>query len=45
VLAITELVAEEVRAGRTARLAELSDEVAYLAIKLLSDEATAENAR
>lgn len=42
VLALTELVAEEVRAGRTARLTDLSDEVALLAIRLLSDDATAE---
>jgi AcrR family transcriptional regulator len=45
VLAITELVAEEVRAGRTARLTELSDEMSFLAIKLLADEATAKRAR
>src|SRR5437660_4055350 len=41
VLAITELVAEEVRAGRTARLTELTDDIALLAIRLLADEATA----
>jgi AcrR family transcriptional regulator len=45
VLAITELVAEEVRAGRTAKLTELSDDVALLAIRLLADDATAERAR
>jgi AcrR family transcriptional regulator len=44
VLAITELVAEEVRAGRTERLSELEEEVARLAIRLLADEATAESA-
>jgi AcrR family transcriptional regulator len=41
VLAITELVAEEVRAGRTARLEELAGEIARLAVKLLADDATA----
>jgi AcrR family transcriptional regulator len=45
VLAITELVAEEVRAGRTAELTGLSEEVALLAIRLLADDATAERAR
>jgi AcrR family transcriptional regulator len=45
VLAITELVAEEVRAGRTAKLTELSEDVALLAIKLLADDATAGRAR
>ncbi len=45
VTAITELVAEEVRAGRAERLTELSDEVAYLGIRMLSDDATAERAR
>ncbi|MCW3026930.1 MAG: putative transcriptional regulator, TetR family [Solirubrobacterales bacterium] len=44
VVAITELVAEEVRAGRTSRLTDLSDEIALLAIKLLADDATAERA-
>jgi AcrR family transcriptional regulator len=42
VLALTELVAEEVRAGRTAKLTDLSDQVALLAIRLLADDATAE---
>jgi AcrR family transcriptional regulator len=42
VLAITELVAEEVRAGRIDRLTDLSDDVALLAIRLLADDATAE---
>jgi hypothetical protein len=41
VLAITEVVAEEVRAGRTAQLEELVDELARLSIKLLADDATA----
>jgi AcrR family transcriptional regulator len=45
VVAITELVAEEVRAGRTSKLEELSDEVALLAIRLLADDETAERAR
>jgi hypothetical protein len=44
VLAITELVAEEVRAGRAERLHELEDELARLAIRLLSDDATAARA-
>ena len=44
VLAITELVAEEVRAGRTARLTDLAQEIALLAIRLLADEATAQRA-
>jgi hypothetical protein len=43
-VAITELVAEEVRAGRTSRLTDLSDEIALLAIRLLADDATAERA-
>lgn len=42
---ITELVAEEVRAGRAQELERLSDELALLAIKLLADDATAEQAR
>src|SRR2546421_6786158 len=42
VLAITELVAEEVRAGAVERLGELDDDVASLALRLLSNEATAE---
>lgn len=41
VLAITELVAEEVRAGRTERLPLLQDEIACLAIRLLADDTTA----
>jgi AcrR family transcriptional regulator len=41
VLAVTELVAEEVRAGRTAQLEELAGEIARLGIKLLADDATA----
>lgn len=44
VLAITELVAEEVRAGRTSKLTELSEQVALLAVRLLADDATAERA-
>ena len=45
VLAITELVAEEVRAGRTAQLTELSEQVALLGIRLLADDATAARVR
>src|SRR6202035_2389535 len=45
VVAITEIVAEEVRAGRTSKLTDLSDEIAVLAIRLLADDATAERAR
>jgi hypothetical protein len=45
VLAITELVAEEVRAGRTGELVALSEQVALLAIRLLADDATATRAR
>jgi AcrR family transcriptional regulator len=41
VLAITELVAEEVRAGRTENLPELQDDLGRLAIRLLADDATA----
>jgi AcrR family transcriptional regulator len=45
VLAITELVAEDVRAGRGDRLTELADELALLSIRLLADDATAERQR
>jgi AcrR family transcriptional regulator len=45
VLAITELVAEEVRAKRTSRLTDLSDQLALLAIRLLADDATADRVR
>ena len=41
VAAITEIVGEEVRAGRIEQLEWLSDEIAALAIRLLSDDATA----
>jgi AcrR family transcriptional regulator len=41
VLSITELVAEEVRAGRADRLTDLADELALLSIRLLADDATA----
>jgi AcrR family transcriptional regulator len=44
VLAITDLVAEEVRAGRAERLHELGDEIAQLAVRLLADDATAARA-
>lgn len=45
VLAITELVAEEVRAGRTERLSELEDDVVFIAAKLLADDDTARRER
>jgi AcrR family transcriptional regulator len=41
VLAITELVTEEVRAGRTGELHELQRPIAQLAIRLLADDAAA----
>jgi len=44
VLTITELVAEEVRAGRTDRLEELETDLLFLAVKLLADDATAQRA-
>jgi AcrR family transcriptional regulator len=44
VLAITELVAEEVRAGRSQSLTDLQGELARLAIRLLADDATASRA-
>src|SRR3954452_18613171 len=40
VLSITELVAEEVRAGRVDRLTELQDDLFFLIIRLLADDAT-----
>jgi AcrR family transcriptional regulator len=45
VLAITELVAEEVRAGRVDRLGEMEAGLSQLAIRLLADDATAARAR
>jgi AcrR family transcriptional regulator len=42
--AITDLVAEEVRAGRTEKLENLQDDLARLAITLLADDATAARA-
>jgi hypothetical protein len=45
VVAVTEIVAEEVRGGRTSKLTNLSDEIALLAIRLLADDATAERTR
>ncbi len=42
VTVITELVAEEVRAGRSSGLSTLADEIALLAIRLLADDATVE---
>jgi AcrR family transcriptional regulator len=44
VFAPTELVAERVRAGRLDDLLELEDELVYLLVKLLADEATAARA-
>jgi AcrR family transcriptional regulator len=44
VLAITELVAEEVRAGNIDRLGDLEGEIAQLGLKLLANEAAAERA-
>jgi AcrR family transcriptional regulator len=44
VLAITELVAEEVRAGRIEQLPELEDRIVFAAIKLLADDQTATRA-
>jgi AcrR family transcriptional regulator len=44
VLSITELVAEEVRAGRTDRLPQLEDEIVLVALKLLADDETARRA-
>jgi AcrR family transcriptional regulator len=41
VVSITEIVAEEVRAGRTAQLEQFSDEITRLAIRLLAGDATA----
>jgi len=41
VLATTELVAAEVRAGRTAQLTELEAALVFLTVKLLADDATA----
>lgn len=40
VLAITELVAEEVRAGRVDRLTALEDDVFFLIVRLLADDGT-----
>jgi hypothetical protein len=42
--ALTDLVAEEVRAGHTSSLTDRSDEIAELAVRLLSDDETAERA-
>jgi AcrR family transcriptional regulator len=44
VVAITEIVADEVREGRAAELERLQDEIARLAIRLLADDATAATA-
>jgi AcrR family transcriptional regulator len=45
VLAITQLVAEEVQAGRADRLMALADDLTVLSIRLLADDATAERHR
>jgi AcrR family transcriptional regulator len=39
--AITEIIGEEVRAGRTHRLAELAGELVWLVVRTLADDATA----
>lgn len=44
VRAITELVAAEVRAGRTARLGRLERDLVFVAVKLLADDETARRA-
>jgi len=44
VVATTELSVEEVRAGRTARLHELENELLFLMVKLLADDAAARRA-
>jgi AcrR family transcriptional regulator len=44
VFAPTELIAEQVREGRTDRLVELEDDLLYLLVKLLADDATATRA-
>jgi AcrR family transcriptional regulator len=44
VRAITEMVAAEVRAGRTDRLGDLEDDLIFIAVKLLADDATAARA-
>ncbi|HUE26310.1 MAG TPA: TetR/AcrR family transcriptional regulator [Solirubrobacteraceae bacterium] len=44
VLAITELVAAEVRGGRTERLPELERDLVFVAVKLLADDDTARRA-
>jgi AcrR family transcriptional regulator len=44
VRAITEMVAAEVRAGRTERLGDLENDLVFIAVKLLADDATAARA-
>jgi predicted RNA-binding Zn ribbon-like protein len=44
VVAITEIVAEEVRARRSERLTEMEGEISRLAIRLLADDQTAARA-
>lgn len=42
VAAVTEIVAQETRAGRLGQLVELAEDLVYLIVKMLSDEATAD---
>jgi hypothetical protein len=44
VRAITELVAAEVRAGRTEQLGRLECDLVFVAVKLLADDETARRA-
>jgi hypothetical protein len=44
VLAITELVAGEVRAGQAERLGEMERELVFVAVKLLADDDAARRA-
>jgi hypothetical protein len=44
VVAVTELIAEEVRAQHVDRLTEIEDELVFLTVMLLADEATARGA-
>lgn len=45
VIGVTELVAEEVRAGRGERLSELADDLTWYTVRLLADDETAERVR
>ena len=44
VAGVTEIVADEVRGGRLAGLDALADDLLYLVLRLLADDATAEGA-